>query len=164
MEPFANTDVYNLICDTLDIVPAPNNGSLPHEIWSQKLPDEWKDDLTFPNLPFQVEHIVRTNATYDLLWRKGDEAKIDPAPAPTNKHPVESMKSEESTITSLETESLPKPSDFISSSTGTTMETLTTTKAHEGFGKIVGDIIGGIEDGFDAIGGVVHDFIDDIFN
>lgn len=164
VEPFANTEVYNLICDTLDIVPAPNNGSLPHEIWSQKLPDEWKDDLTFPNLPFQVEHIVRTNATYDLLWRKGGEAKIDPAPAPTNKHPVESMKSEESTITSLETESLPKPSDFISSSTGTTMETLTTTKAHEGFGEIIGDIIGGIGDGFDAIGGVVHGFIDDIFN
>lgn len=73
------------------------------------------------------------------------------------------MKSEESTITSLETESLPKPSDFISSSTGSTMKTLTTTKVHEGFGEVIGDIIGGIEDGFDAIGDVVHDFIDDIF-
>ena len=44
------------------------------------------------------------------------------------------------------------------------METLTTTKAHEGFGEIIGDIIGGIGDGFDAIGDVVHGFIDDIFN
>ncbi|RCK56097.1 hypothetical protein Cantr_05864 [Candida viswanathii] len=159
VQPFQNTQVYNLVCDTLDIIPAPNNGTQMHEIWNNELDDGWLDTLDFPNLPFEIDHIVRKNATYDLLWRKGKQAQGD---APTNDHPLEDMKTEESEVTSLTNEKLPKPTDFISTSTGITHLTVTTT-VHEGFGEIMEDIMDGIEDGVEAIGDVFHNIIDDIF-
>ncbi|KAL6450213.1 hypothetical protein SBY92_002146 [Candida maltosa Xu316] len=161
VEPFENVQVYNLICDSLDVVPAPNNGTQPHKLWSNKLNDNWLDTLTFPNLPFEIDHIVRTNATYDMLWREkpAEEATV----IPTNDHPLESMKSEESTLTSLKTEVLPKPTDFITTTASTTQTSSTTTKVIENFGEIVGDIVNGIEDGIEAVGDIIHGIIDDIF-
>ncbi|KAK6890408.1 putative pyrophosphatase/phosphodiesterase [Candida tropicalis] len=167
VEPFQNTQVYNLVCDTLDIIPAPNNGTQIHEIWANELDDGWLDSLSFPNLPFEIEHIVRNNATYDSLWRKGKyqeaEEEGGEKEIPTNDHPLEDMRSEESTITSLTPEKLPKPTDFISTETGNTLTTSTTSKIHQGFGDIMGDIMDGIGDGVEAIGDAFHNLIDDIF-
>lgn len=71
--PFDNINVYNIICDGLDLTPSPNNGSLAssddfafstHKV----LPDFWSDASVYPGLPFTVDHVVQ-NATYDNLWR-----------------------------------------------------------------------------------------------
>ncbi|CAI5759222.1 unnamed protein product [Candida verbasci] len=152
IEPFQNTEIYNLVCDTLDLKPSENNGT--NTILNKPLPNEWRDDLIFPDLSFEVEHIVRNNATYDLLYR----LKEDLDGAKEGDDPLSSMRSEESSITSMSTESLPKPTDFITTSS------TTSTKTHESFGGIVDDIIDGVEDGLGAIGDAVEDFIDKIFD
>ncbi|CAK9441280.1 uncharacterized protein LODBEIA_P51490 [Lodderomyces beijingensis] len=177
VKPFANTEVYNIICDTLDLVPAANNGTLStQDIFDAHLPEAWSDDLDFPNLPFEVEHIVRNNATYDQLYRKGDRKSLQNAKE--NPTPSEALKSEASTITQLVTEALPKPSDFQATTETTTAaqqqqqptgintstSVATTTKLpHKGFGEIFNDIMEEIEDGTERIGDWIHDFIDDIF-
>lgn len=76
--PFQNTEIYNLVCDTINIEPSPNNGTFGHRagcsdrpLFSPKniLPDNWTDPLIYPNLTFEVEHLVK-DSTYDLLWKK----------------------------------------------------------------------------------------------
>lgn len=66
--PFANTEVYNIVCESLDLEPAPNNGTgvINNE---NVLSDTWTDMLVFPGLGFAVDHIVQEDATYDLLFR-----------------------------------------------------------------------------------------------
>ncbi|EGW35574.1 putative nucleotide pyrophosphatase precursor [Spathaspora passalidarum NRRL Y-27907] len=146
VKPFANTEVYNLICDSLNIIPSPNNGTNPRHVMQNSLPHDWSDDLIFPDLPYDVDHIVGNNATYDLLWRKNHKGTV---PVSTNDHPLESMKSEESTISSLTTADLPKPSDF---------ETTT-----GGLSNIVGHVLDDIEDGIEYVGEKVDDLLDGIF-
>lgn len=74
IKPFNNTEVYNLVCQTLSIKPAPNNGTFDSgyivPVVSEKniLPHDWSDALIYPNLPYEVDHIVE-DATYDLLWK-----------------------------------------------------------------------------------------------
>ncbi|OBA23742.1 Phosphodiest-domain-containing protein, partial [Metschnikowia bicuspidata var. bicuspidata NRRL YB-4993] len=69
--PFTNVNVYNIVCETLQITPGVNNGTVSGKGFSisteNSLPDDWSDNLVFPDLPYEVEHIVR-NATYDQLW------------------------------------------------------------------------------------------------
>ncbi|KAI3405548.2 hypothetical protein KGF56_001566 [Candida oxycetoniae] len=169
VQPFANTEVYNIICDTLNLVSSPNNGTMNiNIIASKELPSDWSDELSFPDLPFEVEHIVRNNATYDQLWRKGNKGK--PEDVSKNPNPSESIKSKESSLTSFESQSIPKPSDFevtVTSDTHTVITTTTataTTTLHEGFGGFIGDIIEEIEDSVDSIGDAIHHFIEDNFN
>lgn len=77
IEPFSNTEIYNLLCQTLNIKPAPNNGTfdngyvVPVVHQKNRLPSDWTDSLTYPNLGFDVDHIVE-DATYDLLWKPKD--------------------------------------------------------------------------------------------
>ncbi|KAI5955065.1 hypothetical protein KGF54_001626 [Candida jiufengensis] len=162
IKPFPNINIYNLICDSLDLIPAPNNGTSFNLVYNEKLPETWQDKLTFPNLPFDVEHIVRNNATYDQLWRQ--RLKVDPVGV--NSDAGNSL-SEQQKTSSSESQSLPRPSDFIPTTTSenliTSEPTPTTTRVHEGFGEILGDIIDGIEDGVEAIGDVLHSIIDDNF-
>lgn len=171
VKPFANVNFYNLICDSLELQPAPNNGQLVQKIASQVLPKNWNDALVFPDLPFDVEHIVRNNATYDQLWRVGSKAK--PVNEQPNPSPKASLVSEQSTITPIETQSLPKPSDFLTTTMTSDVSTTTdplktivtsTTTHQEGFGGLFNEIIDDIEDGVEAIGDALHSFIDDNFD
>ncbi|KAG7665094.1 uncharacterized protein J8A68_001403 [[Candida] subhashii] len=174
--PFANTEVYNIICESLNISPSPNNGSHTGSIMKQTLPSSWEDGLIFPDLDYHVEHIVKSNATYDLLWRKNHDQIEQPA-ANTNNDPLKSMIEEESTISSLTTAALPKPTDFethtevktpaptpapISVTTATATAT-TTTKVHENFGEIVEDVLHGVQDGIEELGNVIQDGWNNLF-
>lgn len=125
IEPFPNTEVYNLICDTLDIEPAPNNGTFTkNEISllskSNLLSENWIDDLQYPNLPFDADNVVE-DATYDLLWKRPDRQEPTTISFSTNNRPYESLKSEESLLSSMDIEKVPKPTDLFDSShpTGT---------------------------------------------
>lgn len=113
--PFRNTEVYNLICDTMEIKPSPNNGTSNLSPFAAKLPKSWKDNLTYPNLNFDVDHIIKDDATYDLLFRnfKAEDHRptLTSVRMSTNARPLESLLSEESTFTSV-SEHLPKPTDF----------------------------------------------------
>lgn len=171
VKPFANVNFYNLICDSLELQPAPNNGQLVQKIASQVLPKNWNDALVFPDLPFDVEHIVRNNATYDQLWRVGSKAK--PVNEQPNPSPKASLVSEQSTITPIETQSLPKPSDFLTTTTTSDVSTTTdpsktiatsTTTHKEGLGGLFNEIIDDIEAGVEEIGDALHSFIDENFD
>ncbi|KAI5958663.1 hypothetical protein KGF57_002508 [Candida theae] len=169
VKPFENVNFYNLICESLELQPAINNGEPVQSVVSQVLPKDWNDNLVFPDLPFEVEHIVRNNATYDQLWRIGNKAK--PVNEQPNPSPMASLVSEQSTISQVATQSLPQPSDFltttttsldVSSKSATKTEAATTT-TQEGLGGLFNEIIDDIEDGVEAIGDALHSFIDDNF-
>lgn len=120
IKPFPNTEVYNLICDTLDLTPAPNNGTFPTDSvstllsTSNLLPYGWTDQLQYPNLPFEVDHVVE-DSTYDLLWKKLNREKSTTISISTNLHPYESLVSEESLLSSMDIEMIPKPTDLFDS-------------------------------------------------
>lgn len=174
--PFANTEVYGMICDSLDIKPSPNNGSSADSkgfaISSNNLlPNDWRDELSYPNLPYEVEHVVK-DATYDLLWRKPVKGMGQTTVSVSlNKHPYESILSEESSFLSVTSVSLPKPSDFLdavdadeSSSVappdGNSDGEKGTSDDESGFGKIVEGIDDIWEDAEDAVGDAVDGFLD----
>jgi len=106
VEPFPNTEVYNILCDSLKIKPSVNNGTG----YFLGLGSKWVDDLVYPDLPYEVQHLVE-NATYDEMWRPGAIQGIA-SPIPTNEHPQESLLQDEGTLSSLESQKLPKPTDF----------------------------------------------------
>ncbi|KAG5420163.1 hypothetical protein I9W82_002043 [Candida metapsilosis] len=165
VKPFENVNFYNLICDSLELEPAHNNGKSVKSIASQVLPKNWNDALSFPDLPFEVEHIVRNNATYDQLWRVGSKAK--PVEEQPNPSPKASLVSEQSTITHIISQSMPQPSDFLSTTTtgakSSTKTEATTSTTQEGLGGFFNEIVDEIEDGVEAIGDALHSFIDDNF-
>lgn len=106
IEPFANTEVYNILCDSVNITPAVNNGTG----YFVGLGSKWVDELVYPDLPFDVEHLVE-NATYDEIWRPGAIEGVA-SPIATNDHPQESLYQDEGTLSLLESQKLPKPTDF----------------------------------------------------
>lgn len=168
VRPFANTEVYGMICDSLNIVAAPNNGSKSgsdtYAISSKNtLPSDWSDDSVYPGLPFKVEHVVR-NATYDLLYRKNGKVNQADISVSSNKHPYESIISEEMSLQSVTSVSLPKPSDFLNfdmaSVSSFVDESADESESESGFGKIVDGLEEVLEDAGDAVEGVIDDVID----
>lgn len=154
--PFANVDVYNIVCDTLKIPPSPNNGSQAGAGFSistaNLLPEQWEDHLVYPDLPYEVDHIVY-NATYDQLWRPSHKPGSDDA------HP-ESTKSSPSAHDPQP--SLPKPSDFLQPSLVTAApksatEASTTTSKPAGF---FGNLLGGVGDVIDHIDESLEDAVE----
>lgn len=112
VRPFANTEVYNMICESLKIQPAANNGSEVGVLsLGNSLPDGWTDNVEYPDLPYEVEHIIK-GATYDLLWKRPNRAHPTTVSASTNDNPYQSLVSEESSLSEMQTEKLPKPTDF----------------------------------------------------
>lgn len=179
--PFANTNVYNLICDSLDLSPAPNNGTTadsPEFVLSaaKLLPKDWNDPLSYPDVPFEIDHIV-DGATYDLLWRKpGGRIHPTTVRVSTNTDPLKSISSEESSLSSIDSMLLPKPSDFSQDSSPTSPATDEDDSEEstgpedpeadgddkedkkpgekEGHGKTFNDV-------FEDVGNLVNDFLDD---
>lgn len=85
VKPFNNLNIYNLVCDGLDLEPSPNNGSLvvssewPFEKMNL-LPNSWSDESVYPGVSFGVDHVV-FNATYDTLWRESAKLGHDDSEA-----------------------------------------------------------------------------------
>lgn len=119
VKPFRNTEVYNLICQSLGITPAANNGTIKDgymvPIISQQnvLPKDWTDSIVYPGLDYEVSHIVE-DATYDLLWKpkKDNSEGMKTIFMSSNPNPAESLISEESSLSANPDITLPKPSDF----------------------------------------------------
>lgn len=65
-EPFENVGLYNIICDTLGIQPAKNDGP-PARSLLKLLPANWTDAIAYPDLPFKTEVLI-INSTYDILF------------------------------------------------------------------------------------------------
>ncbi|ABN65862.2 phosphodiesterase; putative nucleotide pyrophosphatase precursor [Scheffersomyces stipitis CBS 6054] len=153
VHPFKNTEVYNIICDTLNIIPSPNSGS-DVNVFSKisganELPNDWVDELEFPDLPFAVEHVVY-NATYDLLWKKRpSDSKQVTISISTNNYPLQSMISEESTLSSLETQPIPKPTDF--------------EEHPDSKGNLVDEVIDDIGEILDKVGNEMNKIFGDLF-
>ncbi|CAH6719677.1 ectonucleotide pyrophosphatase/phosphodiesterase 1 [[Candida] jaroonii] len=178
IKPFKNTEVYNIICNTLNLVPSPNNGSFQGGQATinliDSLPDNWTDDLIYPDLPYEVDHLVE-DATYDLLW-KPKEGKMKTVYTSKNPNPEKSIVAEESTFGTFDP-SLPKPSDFSKTLDATPSIPTTTTKpglfdnlwddlSHLGndIGEGFDDLADQIDDTFDEVGDKVHDVIDGLFD
>lgn len=71
-EPFENIGLYNLICESLGIQPAKNDGDKVNlKIISQSngqgKAGEWKDSASYPGVDFKAE-ILKINSTYDELY------------------------------------------------------------------------------------------------
>ena len=65
-QPFENVNVYPVVCDSLGMKPAANNGTRV----LTKLAPGWMDLVAeYPGLPFDVDHLVVKNNTYDYLYR-----------------------------------------------------------------------------------------------
>lgn len=73
VKPFSNVEIYNIICDTLNLSPSPNNGSITNEkksgIFSSSnlLPEGWRDSLKYENWWNLAETEV-INSTYEYLY------------------------------------------------------------------------------------------------
>ncbi|GEQ72495.1 hypothetical protein JCM33374_g6182 [Metschnikowia sp. JCM 33374] len=154
--PFANTNVYNIVCDTLQIRPSPNNGSSVGHDFSisstNSLPKDWSDDLVYPDLPYEVEHLVR-NATYDQLYRPNSSQALPDVTDNSHGNVYSSLKSFESSASSVASISLPKPSDFSRTETPLShSETSTVQSTHtKGHGGFFGNIFGSVGDAIDGI-------------
>lgn len=171
--PFANTEVYNMICESLHIQPSANNGSdLSVLSLKNSLPDGWTDKVEYPGLPYDVEHIVK-GATYDLLWKKPNRPYPTTVSASTNDHPYQSLVSEESSLSEMQPEKFPKPSDFLE-----TTEKPLQTEPPYGIFKSIGeqfdDMLDNAEDVMESSGKIfsdalkggydqVNDWFDDFF-
>lgn len=95
--PFANTEVYGMICESLYIAGAPNNGS--HSYLSNNLlRDHWKDTLDYPSLPFEIEHLV-SDATYDKLYRWKSDGEKPEEEKPEEEKPSSSANAHTVTVT-----------------------------------------------------------------
>lgn len=165
--PFNNTEVYNIICESLSLVPAPNNGTdlTTGSVISQEqsLPKDWNDILDFPDLPYFIEHIVH-NATYDELWRADEKGPTLSSLVSTNDNAFSSLILQESSKT-LITENLPKPTDFKSTFISSSGKPVPTTGAGS-FNDILGDIGEGLGDLAnnieDSVGEIIQDAGDSI--
>lgn len=173
--PFDNTDVYNILCESLNIMPSPNNGTSGQAFaisQNRLLPQDWNDQSVYPGLDFEVDHLVK-DATYDLLWRRpSGRTAATTIPVSKNKLPQQSLSSENSMLLSLSAESLPKPSDFELDTTSTTQPSQETESSDSSesddhpdgsseeeesggilndLGNLFDDVVDAVGDGFDAI-------------
>ncbi|KAF1835410.1 ectonucleotide pyrophosphatase/phosphodiesterase family member 1 [Decorospora gaudefroyi] len=75
MDPFQNIELYNIVCDSIGLKPAPNNGTLRlplqptgHHNDTQTSPDETPDDpvSTYPS-PSSSSSLATMSSTFDSL-------------------------------------------------------------------------------------------------
>lgn len=107
--PFPNTEVYNMICESLFISSSPNNGSTSF-MAKNILPAGWVDSHDYPSVLFEIEHLVH-NATYDIIFRN-DNVAAKPATqaATTPATTLFTSKSSKAESTVASTESKKPPS------------------------------------------------------
>lgn len=55
LKPFDNTEIYNIVCDSIDVEPCPNNGTIPSYVQEGSvLEDDWLDEYAYPNVQFEI--------------------------------------------------------------------------------------------------------------
>ncbi|ODQ77630.1 hypothetical protein BABINDRAFT_15332 [Babjeviella inositovora NRRL Y-12698] len=109
VKPFANTEIYNVICDTLNLVPLPNNGTTARVFSHGNALGDWQDDRAYPDVAFAMDSVVG-NATYDILWGKAKGSKADNTDTKTEKKPaMESSSFEPDTTLSISSPSTSSP-------------------------------------------------------
>ncbi|KAH3661995.1 hypothetical protein OGAPHI_006176 [Ogataea philodendri] len=87
--PFENTEVYNIVCESLNLSPNPNNGTLTSFLTlDHALPSDWTDSKTYPDTDFEVE-LMHSEATVDLLWgkKKSDSTEEQDKPEEQQEEP-----------------------------------------------------------------------------
>ncbi|KAM9897145.1 hypothetical protein OXX79_007057 [Metschnikowia pulcherrima] len=164
--PFSNVNVYNIVCDTLKVQPSPNNGTHSSKALTisamNSLPENWSDDLVYPDLPYEVEHIVR-NATYDQLWRSSGN-KI--TPQNTGVVGSSTLIASSSLVSSVPNSLPPSSQSRISSSSSElSMKAQTETSTESGnregfFGHFLGDVGDFIDDVDNALEDAFEDAVD----
>ena len=124
VQPFKNLEVYNLICESLDIKPAPNNGTSSAVTVDNRLAlHDWVDEEEYPGLNFDIDmgHILK-ESTYDLLFRKNPAINGEESPKPVHissgSQPHSSLLNDESTLASFTTKPLPQQSDLVDNKQG----------------------------------------------
>ncbi len=74
VRPFQNIEVYNILCETLGLSPSENNGTANIFGHDNVLSNDWRDDLAYPNVKFDIGKVLKEKSTYDQLFR-GEKAK-----------------------------------------------------------------------------------------
>lgn len=69
VRPFQNIEVYNILCETLGLSPSENNGTANIFNHDNVLSIEWRDDLAYPNVKFDIGKVLKEKSTYDQLFR-----------------------------------------------------------------------------------------------
>ena len=169
--PFANTDVYNIVCESIGINPAPSNGTSQgargYAISSEQLlPDDWTDEVSYPDVPFDFDHLVR-NATVDALWGRkkieSEGANETEEPETKTETKAEETKTDTNaaeTKTETETENTVLETATTQTKTETELESKTgtiegETSALKGVNKIWEDV----EDAALEVGGMIEDAV-----
>lgn len=68
VNPFENVEVYGILCDMLNLKPAENNGTNLF-VSENVLPEEWKDEKSYPGVSFDIGGFIKEDSTYDMLYR-----------------------------------------------------------------------------------------------
>lgn len=166
VQPFSNVEVYNIICDSLNLIPSPNNGTISNGYIDSPvsgkyiLSEEWTDNLTYPNLGFQVNHLVE-EATYDLLWKPKGSLPEQSATPVKNPNPEDPLKSAESALDP--NPSLSRPSGFTSiavsrpapSDAGDSLKLF--DHVGEEIDEFLDDISEGVEDTLEDVGDIAEE-------
>jgi predicted AlkP superfamily pyrophosphatase or phosphodiesterase/uncharacterized FlaG/YvyC family protein len=180
IKPFQNIEVYNILCETLNIEPADNNGTI--DIFSKDhLPHDWKDPLSYPNVDFDIGGILKFDATYDTLFRSKikQTTTLEPETDTTlsiteeaveeaiSSNVVEEIKSADvTTTTDKEKERETKTSASTSTSTSASTSTSTSNKQseptkHEGLWDKIEDFAEDIEEELNEIKEDIKEQVDD---
>lgn len=68
VNPFENVEVYGILCDMLNLNPAENNGTNLF-VSENVLPEDWRDEQSYPGVSFNVGGFIKEDSTYDILYR-----------------------------------------------------------------------------------------------
>ncbi|ANB11952.1 Npp1p [Sugiyamaella lignohabitans] len=108
--PIPNVDVYNIICDTLNLVPAHTDGA-PVRRALESLPSKWVDPQPYPGVEFHTE-ILKVNSTYDILFGGSGGSNQYKVKEPSKSSSATNPSSTSSTATGpASTSSLPENSE-----------------------------------------------------
>lgn len=120
VQPFKNVEVYNLICETLDIAPAPNNGTISAFADSNVLHVyEWVDEEEYPgtNFDFDITDILE-GSTYDKIYRKKFSDKGNIVLNHDDSQPLKTLLNFESASATFTSKSIPQETDLIGNNEG----------------------------------------------
>lgn len=184
VRPFQNTEVYNILCDTLNLSPSINNGSSSIFTQANVLAGDWKDDLSYPNVGFDIGGILKEESTYDQLFG-GDKHKaansIEATPQdktePSSAKPIETFASGEPKDHKTEKEKDKENTKTEQHKTKTDAEDEQKTKTvdgpeesgkHKGFFESIGEDLEelgeDIKEGFEDITEDIEDAFEDAYH
>lgn len=172
LQPFKNLEVYNIICDSLNLEPSGNNGTYTSgkSIIQANglLDDDWEDDRLYPDVSFPTE-LMDVESTYDNIFyhgglaaQKGNldvtESEISPKVEETEtsekeeitKHPEATTQDVVKTKT-IEMEPTTVPSKISATPTSSNQPEHKGHTLWDNLVDIADDVVDSLKSGFDAI-------------